>query len=375
MKFNVNGPSFIKIANTIIKGISPKDTQSQTIFSIIEEEGVNYLLMQSRSQTSFFKGKIAIESITNSSNDTNTWAVDGNQLKSIISVLPKYDTSLTFNMSNSNRQFEVVVSGNTFKLPVFEAPSFISEEAIEELATVSAHDFNYNISNLMKLVSADIAVQEHPSSCLNLFVKAGHITHVAANRSSIVEVKQELVDFVKEATILIKNAQASLLINPVSNPNSLLRLIVTKTMFGYTDEDNTLCLVSKANISPLEYEAFLHIASSEEVVTVNKEDFKYTIDSLSKLYPISDELSFSFKDNIVETKNDNNDIIKFLFEGSVEECEMKLLKPTLSVISGLLTDKFNMTWPKSSKKLVRFQLLDSENNVVGSTFIGVVING
>ena len=376
MKFTVNSLHFHNIASSVVKGLGVKDSQAQTVFRVIDEDTQPKLLMQTRSQSSLFKGTVALNSIVANDDEPREWGIDGQQLKTILSIIPKFESTVEFNMGSSNRQFLVEFNGNKFKLPVYEAPSIIADEQYSKLAVVDANVFYQNTSNLLKLTSTDLAVQNHPISCLNIFIDNSGLTYVASNSIAIAEVKQEIADFESTTNALIKTNQANLLISSASDASDVLTLVASPTMFGHIDKYGTLSLVSKVSMAPLEYSGVKALASTEQTVLVKKEEFKYTIDSLAKLCPTSDELTFKLKDNEILVENDNQDVMPLLSEGQVEDTDMIVVKPTLSIISSLLTDEFKMSWPADNggRKMIQFQnLVDGE--VDDNIFIGVTTNG
>jgi len=65
MKLTLPCKRFLSVANVVAKSIAPKDTISQTLIKI--DENSNKLIIQHRGSTSFFKGKISLMLLFNTS--------------------------------------------------------------------------------------------------------------------------------------------------------------------------------------------------------------------------------------------------------------------------------------------------------------------
>lgn len=376
MKITLHGPSFLNIAKTVTRGLGVKDQQSQTLFQIIDLDTEQpKLLMKCRSQTTFFKGVVNISNIESTADETKEWGVDGNQLKTILSVLSTADSSIEFNMSDTNRLFVVSNVGNTFKLPVYDAPQFSNEEEITILAEVDATEFSENTANLSKLTLSNNAIQEHPLSCLHYFFSEDTLTFVASNVLAFTEFKQVAHKVSANKAILLKPLQANLLLSNFT-ANTVLTLVESKTMFGYIDDLENLCLVSKADIKPLNYQQIIQRVSEDSTIEIKRDNFKYAIDSLSKLCVSSDILTFKVNSNgILSIYNDNKDVINISFDGDVQETEMTILKPALNILLGILTNTIRLSWGnETSKRIVKITLLDDNGNTLDDKFICAITN-
>lgn len=378
MKFKVHNQEFMTVAQTVIKGIS-KDQQVQSVMKVAELEELNGelgLVFQVSSSNSFFKGHVKLLNIENQENEVLEWGIDGNQLKTILSIITPEDTDITFEMLNSNRSFKIIVGDNKFKLPVYEYPALNRESVKTKIGVVKANDLLKNLSSLSKLANTHNAIQSDAISCLQIRNVDNKMVYMASNAIGIAEVKQE-IDNPEDFTILIKPAQANLLLSSNFGPNDTVELYQTSNMFGYVDSYGTLSLVNRHEFAPTQYAGFLTLASEEQTVDLDVKEFKYAIDSLIKLAPSDLSLNFEFTKDELKISNSNLDEIFIKIDADINDVKMVIHKPTLSLLISLVVDKFRLAWSASTsdtKKLVQIILLDNDGNKVEDTFIGTVTN-
>lgn len=372
MKFTVHTPQFINVASSVLKGLNAKDVTSQTNMEILD----NKLHIQSSSSKYFFKGSVELLKFEADEDEQTKWNVDGNQLKTILSILTKEDNSFEFNMSNTNKLFEVKQGSNKFKLPVYEVSPFEREEKRISIGKVDAMKFMENVLNVSKLATTSDVTQMNAVSCLNISSEDDKLVYSASNGIAVVEVKQHIEDS-EEFTILIKPSEASLLLSNQFNAGDVVEIYQTNNMFGYIDTNGTLSLVAKAKLEPLSFKPFQSFAFDDKQVEFDTKEFKHTIDSLIKLAPNNIELDFKFDNEVGTVVNGNMDQIQYSIKtNEIEETELKLHKPTLSLLMPLLTEKTRFSWvEKGAKKLIKISPLTVDDTPVSDVFIGIQNRG
>lgn len=374
MIFTVHCPAFLAVANTVTKGLLTKDEKAQTLFEVKEVEGTPHLFIQCHSQTTFFRGEVPINSIEGVDNyDNLVWGVDGQQLKTIVSIIVKQDTTLSFTLSDTGRLFSINIGENNFKLSTYDAPMFQASQPTTEIATVLAVDFMSNVSNLSRLCSLLPVHQEHALSCLHLFLKENSLVYMATNSVTLSEVTQEAVCSV-DKTMLLKPVQANLLLSNSYEGAETVQLISTETMFGYVDKYNTLCLVAVADIPPIEYRAIIGLTSEEQTLIVKSEELKYAVDSLAKLCAMNDELQLRMTGNKLTIENEYKDKMTVPTVGEFDDTDMKLLKTPLSTLFPLMTEDLRICWSNSQRRrIIKFQAME-EDTPIESLFMGMTAN-
>lgn len=377
MKFTVDALNFVNITKKVIKGFLPKDEHSQILFTIKTKNETNFLEIQSTSQTTLFKGNIPIQTLDESDYTQKEWAVDGNQLKAILSVLPTNSGELAFHINEQKRQFILNVTGNTLRLPVYDTIKTIQEEKIQVISTVDAQDFIKHISSLSKLLESDALSQDSSSSCLHIAFEEDVIKMMGTSTIALVETQQKHHKRGELPTtpILIRGQQISLL-NQSFNANTLVDIVATEHKFGYVDDNQVLCLVAQSNLPAISYEHLKNQVSYEQSVTIDSMSFKYVIDALNKLSANSENLEFTLADNHMSGKNLNGDVMNILTEDiNSENTTLSFVKNSLTIILGLLTSKVRLSWKKDAvNRFVKFTLLDNTNTEVDDTFIMVITN-
>ena len=418
MKFSMYLNNFLEVANVISKSIGKDNSNSfesvdgkkvveHTIFKIHN----NKLIIQHRTSQSFFKGSVDFKDIditkeelqarelqtkineleknTNRNEEEEkeldklklnmlklfNFEVDSFQLRIILSITPKDESIITFELSDNCRQFEIYTLHYKLKLPVYDTfQDTTKEEEITILGTVSANEFLSTISDLIKIVPNDNIVQKSPGSCLHIFGKKDKLVFMATNGIALVEKTINLEDSENDFTILVKPNLANLLLSSKFEVDDILSIYVTNTQIGIIDKFNTLCLVAKAgtNFEPLQYENFKQLFSREYTMTIQSNQFKNAVDNIAKLCMISNEEALNISPNKIVVENMNLDRIEMQAEGEVKETQLKINKPSFSLLSNLFTDKINMVWGKND--FIMFENLDNDNNVDENIFMIMSIN-
>lgn len=421
MKFSMYLNNFLEIANVISKSIGKdgnasfesvdgKRVSEHTIFKIHD----NKLIIQHRTSQSFFKGSVdfkdidivkeeyqareyqtKIDELEKNTNRTEeeeseldklklsilklfNFEVDSFQLRTILSVIPKDESVITFELSDDCRQFEIHTLHCDLKLPIYDRfQDTTKEEEITILGTVSANDFLSTINDLNKIVPSENILQNTPASCLHIFGKQDKLVFMATNSVVLVEKTIKLEDSENDFTILLKPHLANLLLSSKFEADDIVSIYATKTQFGIIDKYNTLCLVAKAasNFIPLQYEKFKAITSTEQIINVQSGQFKNAVDNVAKLCTISNEEIFNVSLNKIVVENKNKDKIEIPMTGDIDDIQFKILKPSLSLLFHLFSEKFNITWKKENKdNILMFQNLDSDNNVEEDIFMIITTN-
>ena len=421
MKFSMYLNNFLEIANVISKSIGKdgnasfesvdgKRVSEHTIFKIHD----NKLIIQHRTSQSFFKGSVdfkdidivkeeyqareyqtKIDELEKNTNRTEeeeseldklklsifklfNFEVDSFQLRTILSVIPKDESVITFELSDDCRQFEIHTLHCDLKLPIYDRfQDTTKEEEITILGTVSANDFLSTINDLNKIVPSENILQNTPASCLHIFGKQDKLVFMATNSVVLVEKTINLEDSENDFTILLKPHLANLLLSSKFEADDIVSIYATKTQFGIIDKYNTLCLVAKAasNFIPLQYEKFKAITSTEQIINVQSGQFKNAVDNVAKLCTISNEEIFNVSSNKIVVENKNKDKIEIPMTGDIDDIQFKILKPSLSLLFHLFSEKFNITWKKENKdNILMFQNLDSDNNVEEDIFMIITTN-
>lgn len=301
--------------------------------------------------------------------------VDSFQLRTILSVIPKDESIITFELSENCRQFEISTLHYKLKLPIYDTfQNTTKEEEITILGTVSANEFLSTISDLIKIVPNDNIVQKSPGSCLHIFGKKDKLVFMATNGIALVEKTINLEDSENDFTILVKPNLANLLLSSKFEVDDILSIYVTNTQIGIIDKFNTLCLVAKAasNFEPLQYESFKQLFSPDYTLNIQSNQFKNTVDNIAKLCMISNEEVLNISPNKIVVENMNLDKIEMQAEGEVKESQLKINKPSFSLLSNLFTNKINMVWGKND--FIMFENLDNDNNVDENIFMIMSIN-
>ena len=418
MKFSMYLNNFLEVANVISKSIGKDNSNSfesvdgkkvseHTIFKVHQ----NKLIIQHRTSQSFFKGSVDFKDIditkeelqarelqtkineleknTNRNEEEEkeldklklnmlklfNFEVDSFQLRTILSIIPKDESIITFELSDNCRQFEIYTLHYKLKLPVYDTfQDTTKEEEITILGTVSANEFLSTISDLIKIVPNDNIVQKSPGSCLHIFGKKDKLVFMATNGIALVEKTINLEDSENDFTILVKPNLANLLLSSKFEVDDILSIYVTNTQIGIIDKFNTLCLVAKAgtNFEPLQYENFKQLFSREYTMTIQSNQFKNAVDNIAKLCMISNEEALNISPNKIVVENMNLDRIEMQAEGEVKETQLKINKPSFSLLSNLFTDKINMVWGKND--FIMFENLDNDNNVDENIFMIMSIN-
>lgn len=381
MKFKVSADELSLVARTCVRGLNSKDPHSQTVFKINEDE--TKLLIFCTTQTNFFKGAIKVFDVEREDGEVSEWSVDGTQLKTILSILP-HSTSIPveFVMNSTARTFVIKITGNTFKLPVYDTISPYTEETRTKIAVVPANDFVNKISLIGKIVSTAAEDEDMSVSCLHVIFDKDKIRLMGTDNYSMTEEKIDYTLEGKEDKILIPSGQISLLSRTFESTDEIA-LISTPTKFGYVDKQGIVSLVSKSSLSPIAYETRVSTATSDcedETVTINSSDFRQAISALSKLAPNSNMITMKVEENQLVFSNVNEDIMTVgIDEYNASETTLYFDKRPLQNIEALLSDKIKLGWSSDEYdlfvKFSNFKTMEDDTLAVDeNVFIGVSLN-
>lgn len=368
MRFKVNGEAFCSIATTVTRALSTRDPEAQTTFKIEDDK----LFIQCRTQTSFFKGNVSLLDIEAEDNETREWLVSGEQLVTILSILSNYKDklSISFNMSDSQRIFEVVYQTTKLKLPVEEAPTFAQNEEIRKIAEIDGIEFVHNLTRLSRVCESTMSI-DHSASCVQVFINDTTLTMVGTDTIALAEIKQNLSQSFLTGEKLIKPSQANLICQ--NRDINVITLVETDTMFGYTDDNDTLLLIATTDLTPLDYLGIKDMTSSEQSLKFNRDNFKFVVDSLARLCNTSDTIYFTLADNRLIAENENKDRFEISVEGEFENTSMNMSYKSLSNIFGLMTDNVKLGWKNvQSLRALKFTCVDSEDVENENIFISIV---
>lgn len=356
MNFKVTASEFLNQAKVCIRGLNLKDPRSQAIFRIKENE----LIFIVSTETTLIKAQIDIE--TTDFEDEVEYALDGQKLKQLLSVLKSIPLPLEFELTNSGRDFVIKQLENRFKLPVFDDVNAYNEEEIEEITTVNALDYITSVSNLIKVLDSDPSSQDSPTSCLHLLFSKDVIKEMGTNNEAIAEVKIEPIDYHSdkdELSILVPLSEAPLLVRSFESSDEL-KIVQTKTQVGYIDNMNILTLISKSSLEALDYSPYIVSYDDNNEIILDATEFKDVINSLSKLAVQDDKLDFTIKDSELIVLNANNDKMTIPIENTIDFTdELSFRKKSISVIEQFFTKYIKLSW-NDSVSTVNFSVLTKD---------------
>lgn len=376
VKFTLDYPVFASVASTVLKGVGGKADSVQTGIKIEDDK----LIIQSSSQGGyFFKGEVPITSSDLGNSKELSWAIDGGQLKTILGVVPKVASDISFDLSDSGSIFNIKTASNKFRLPIVESSIFELEVDSKAIGNVSGHEFIDRLIHFSKLPSTSPVHQETAISCIALRSEDGELVWMGSDNAIIAEDRHP-IDNAENFNILIKPAQANLLISNDARSIETLTLHETNNMFGFIDNLGTLCLVSKSNMEPIQYAAFLNLPTEGENFKFNSSDLKHAIDSAHKLYPNHEELKLVIKNKELTVENESLDQIKvFPEEITIDESKHRIItfkKKALSLALSMVGSKGVLSWDEKANGygLGRVYKLNSEEERLTAPFIGITVS-
>lgn len=379
MKFTVASDQLSEIAKVCIKGLLSKDPHSQAVLKV--EEDIKKLTILCTTQSTFFKGQVDIISFELDNSDGLEWAVDGVQLKTILSIIPStVSIPVTFEMASSARNFVIKASNDKFRLPVYETISPYVEKERKKLSVLNANDFVGKLTLLSKVASSEVENQDLPYSCVHVIFDESEIKMMGTDTRVLAEYKiDNKIENAEEIdSILLPNTQAMML-SRTFEPSANIALVETDTQFGYVDENNVISLVSKSTLSEVPYESVKLRVSEEMFIDLKSSGFKSSVSSLGKLATNSEDFTFEIHNNTLKISNINGDIMTVdTFDGNVDECTLKFQRKALQVLESLMDDNVRLSWAKDDSAMIKVSnLIKDENaNLVKDdhVFIGVVTN-
>lgn len=373
MKITLSCKEFLGVANIVAKSIQSKDVGEQTT-SIKVANGK--MILTHYSGTSLFKGTVNIVAVEGlEEGESKEWIVSGVQLKVILSVLQDSNDFVSFNIDSGDTQFTISSGTSNLKLPIIEALSRIPEEQIEALGEVSATVFLDTLQKLSKIASASPQTQGSSLSCVYIAGQEDELVLMGTDAVCLAE-KKIVFDLVDNPFYtLIKSPQAVLLNSNTFSADDIVTLYQTPNMFGYIDRLGVLCLVSKTDETPLEYEPFKTIASSEQFVEVSSEQLKFAVDSVCKLSNDNSDIIIKLDNSKMTVENIKNDIIEVPNESVISDDRLLLNRHSTMLLTSLLSDKIRLCWnPNAERKIILIQLLNDKKEVDESSFIVITTN-
>ena len=282
---------------------------------------------------------------------------------------------VSFNIDSGDTQFTISSGTSNLKLPIIEALSRIPEEQIEALGEVSATVFLDTLQKLSKIASTSPQTQGSSLSCVFIAGQEDELVLMGTDAVCLAE-KKIVFDLVDQPFYtLIKSPQAVLLNSNTFSVDDIVTLYQTPNMFGYIDKLGVLCLVSKTDETPLEYEPFKAIASSEQFVEVSSEQLKFAVDSVCKLSNDNSDIIIKLDDSRMTVENIKNDIIEVPNESVISDDRLLLNRHSTMLLTSLLSDKIRLCWnPNAERKIILIQLLNDKKEVDESSFIVITTN-
>lgn len=284
MKFQVKGTELNKILTTVIKGFNSKEDNSYVAFKLDLEE--SKLVVTARSRATFFEGSLAAHSIEIEEFEPTVYHLDGVKLKQLVSIISSSPVNVQFAITDKTRSFTIKTLKETYKLPVLTETPLASAPKVVEYSTVDANELMKAAKDLVKIVSADPATQEHQISCMHFKLSEDKMklsaTDAYALGSIIIDSSKNDLDGTKD--VLIRHTEVATLIDTFS-PNETLTIVGSDEMFGYVDENGTVSLVGVINMTPLDTSQIEAITKKDNTVIVDKNELKVAVETVAKLSP------------------------------------------------------------------------------------------
>lgn len=380
MEFKVQSDKLVEMLKVVIKGYDPKEDASTVIFNIVD----NKLVAIGDNPASYFKGQVEITGLVEEEGDGNVFYVAGDVLRNLTSVLPAdAPVAISFSLSQTSRVWQIKYAGNKFSLPILTDSSVVSSPETTKIGMIQAQDFFPTINSLIKLIDTNSAMQDVGTSALHLAFKGEQMVTMATDRVAIAEIKKEFSPATPDMdiTLMIKQAQASLLTKAV-NPAEVLQLVRSDSSFGYIDANGTLTLVRLSDVAPINYQQLIDKASSESSITVNRNEFKQTLNTIGKfLFAVDNLILTTNPDGTATLSSDNGNVMDIILQDHKGISDRpQVFKFVRSIIAEALvpvdTTTMRIQWKTQTDdtqvpSMIQIVPIDDDGNDEENTFIGV----
>lgn len=374
MEFKVQSSELLDMLKVVIKGYDSRDDSSYIFFNITDNK---LEVSSTTNSTSFFKGKVDVTGYSSDEETENTYYVEGEILRRLISIFPAAPIDLKFSINDKSRVFTIKYTGHSFRLPIISEGSPLPEPDIMKLGQIQAADFFDVLNSLTKIVDTDPASQDTSVSCLHLNFKDKIMSAMGTDRFTIAERKigYDPEDESQDLTFLIRQAQAALLSKPI-NPAEVLQLVYTKNQFGYVDGSGITSLVGRTQFEPLNYGPMKEQAQSTKSITVDYDDFKNSLSTIGKL-ALNNKILLTVSPDGVQLLSTSGDVmdlgttnISGISSDEKYNFTLKILEETLIPVD---THTLRLQWGEPAGL---FQVVPVEDNEQDeeNIFIGVVSN-
>lgn len=363
MKFKLKGSELQNVLSTVIKGFNSKEDNSYIAFKLDESD--NKVTITARSRATFFEGVVKAHSIEVAEDEPLVYHLDGVKLKQLASIFPNAPVDVAFEINDKTRSFTIKTATSKYKLPVLSETPLAPAPEVDELTTVDANDFMKAMKDLIKIVSADPAAQEHQISCMHFNINEKKVKLTATDSYALgsvaVEASAVSLEEEEEKDILIRHTEVNTLLESFG-AGETLTIVGSEDMFGYLNENGTLSLVGRINMEPLDTTQVEALCQDDNTVLVDKGEFKSAIEEVAKL-SLSDEtvdIELIEGGNEIRVSNRNGDYTEVNVAGS------KLDSPgSASFITSILLKSIN----PARNGVIRIELGDLTKNSPGAAKI------
>lgn len=384
MKFTVNSKDLQEKGYLVLKGLS-KDVKSSVAFKV-EDEKMTLLCYTS---STYFKAEIPVENV-DLGNQSGEWkALDGQNLKTILSVLPPYDIPINFTSDKLGNMFTLRYNKqNKLSLSTRIGDMIKEETEFTELSKADEKSFLNTLSDVLKVVQQDANGIGGPTTCLHLFFNQkendNNITFVGTDTIAIVEEKYAVDNITNisenNKAILLGINEAKLLVKRPEEGN-IIKIVKTKSKFGFIDQENTITLVGITDENPISYEPIKSYVASPDSgegynkVLISAHSLKESIQNIMKLSPIEPSLTVKLAKEgmILETENGDRFEVSSNYKED-KELAFGLNKNALSNLFTIWSPYIYMTLSdEPSGQVLQFINTEGEENKeINTTFIGVM---
>ena len=321
MKFQVRGTELNDILRTVIKGFNPKEDNSYVAFKLDPEN--EELIITSRSRATFFQGKLKAHSIEINEDEPTVYHLDGVKLRQLVSILPNSPVNVEFSITDETRSFTIKTMVSKYKLPVLSETPLAPIPETVDYVTVDANDFMKVARDLARIISTDISTQEHQVSCMHIRLEEENLQMLATDAYALgsMKITSDKLDLEDEKDVLIRHSEVATLIETFAQGENLT-IVGSNDMFGYIDENGTISLVGVINMNPLDTSQLEGATKEDNVVTLDKNELKNSIETVAKLSPNDNTVDIELKEGAdVRISNRYGDYI------DVTPIELKLASP------------------------------------------------
>lgn len=365
MEFIVKSSDLVKELRKSIKGFDPKEDSS---FIEFELDRAGKLIITARSRSAFFEGSLPATNINVDANETMKYYVDGITLRNLAGIFPASPIDVKFSIDDNTRQFKITYAGSQFKLGVNGDYSSQVKPVTTNIADIAASDLMPALRDLLKITDSSAEAQEHQASCIDLKFDEDVLTLMATDTFAFAEIKLPYSnsELENEKRVLIKQSEIALLMGMFS-PSEVLTITTADGMFGYYDEDGSLALVSLTTLQPLDYKRIIESVGTENSIAIEKDEFKYAIDTIAKL---TDDniinLEVNSDRNTLKVSNVLGNMIEVPIETKIlnENFDKKIaIHVMLESLAPANTGKIRLQWGNSPQLIQTVPVLDNGSDL------------